>query len=519
MTVAAQGDSHAVEVVHFADPWCFWSWGLEPILRRLKEVYGDQIKVEYRMGGITDDIGQWRKDYDVAEDEALRTWVRDSASLTRVPTDPDFYLRTKVETTWPACVAVKAAQMQSEELAERFLRRLMETIQVEAKNGNREEVYRPIAEEVGLNTAALTRDIKAGKARELFEQDMKAMNVSFLTLILVNRRTRESKTVGEDFTARRYEQTVDELTGGELRKNRPADLLGYFERHSGNLISAKEIGEVFQTSEKDAERQLDSLAKDGFLRKQQYPFGALWIGVKSEGKTEALTVEQLNTSHITGTADLGAETDAGRIITDAVKNLYTQVATNPKKTYHFPLGRPAALFVGYKEEELKQIPESAVESFAGVGYPHASNAIRPGDTVLDIGSGSGTDILVASLRTGSHGKVIGLDFTDAMIEKARNNIRKMKSGNVKVVKGDATKIPLEDRSVDVVTSNGVLNLVPDKAKAFQEIHRVLKPGGRIQIADIVVQKDVQKACGLIPQLWADCIGGAAVEKDYLRLLQ
>src|SRR3990172_7445639 len=144
MTVAAQADSHAVDVVHFADPWCFWSWGLEPILRRLKEVYGDQIKVEYRMGGITDDIGQWRKDYDVAEDEALRTWVRDSASLPRVPTHPDFYLRTKVETTWPACVAVKAAQMQSEELAERFLRRLMETIQVEAKNGNREEVYRPI---------------------------------------------------------------------------------------------------------------------------------------------------------------------------------------------------------------------------------------------------------------------------------------------------------------------------------------------------------------------------------------
>lgn len=106
-----------------------------------------------------------------------------------------------------------------------------------------------------------------------------------------------------------------------------------------------------------------------------------------------------------------------------------------------------------------------------------------------------------------------------MIEKARANVDKMQAKNVKIIKGDATEMPFEDASIDVVTSNGVLNLVPDKKRAFQEIFRVLKPGGRIQIADIVVQSDVQKVCGLIPQLWADCIGGAAVESEYLKTIK
>lgn len=207
------------------------------------------------------------------------------------------------------------------------------------------------------------------------------------------------------------------------------------------------------------------------------------------------------------------------IITRAVTGLYTQVATNPTKPYHFPLGKKALLFVGYPQEELDSLPETALESFAGVGYPHMSDAIHTGDTVLDIGSGSGTDVLFASLRTGPEGRIFGLDITDAMIEKARANIDKMAAKNVKIIKGDATKMPLDDASIDVVTSNGVLNLVPDKKKAISEIFRVLKLGGRIQIADIVVQNDVQKVCGLIPQLWADCIGGAAVESEYLKTIK
>ncbi len=510
----------AVEIVHFADPWCWWSWGLESVLQRLKEVYGDQIKVTYRIAGFAQHIHEWRHDYDVVDDEALLAWVNNSVSLTKMPVDPEYILKTKVESTWPACLAVKAAELQGEELSDRFLRRLMETIQVEAKNGCKEEVYLPIAEEVGLNISQLKKDAKSKRVMELFEEDMKAMSVNFLTLVLVSKRNDRKKAVGEVFTSDPYERTVDELSGGALRKKTPTDILEFFERHRENIVPTKEIAEVFGISEKDAAKRLDILAKGNLLGRRTFGFGAVyWTAADGHERTDKLTMEQLNASHVTSSVKISSQTELHAVITNAVKGLYTEVAVNPNKTYHFPLGRKAALFVGYAKKEINQIPETAVESFAGVGYPHASNAIKPGDTVLDIGSGSGTDVLIASLRTGPKGKVIGLDFTDAMIEKARSNIAKMGAKNVKIVKGEATNVPLEDESVDVVTSNGVLNLVPDKKKAFREIYRVLKRGGRIQIADVVVEKDVQKACGLIPQLWADCIGGAAVEGEYLQLFK
>ncbi len=520
MPTKQQNGPAAVEVVHFADPWCWWSWGLEPIIRRLKEVYGDQIKVTYKTAGFGHHIHEWRQDYDVVEDQALLAWINHSISLTKMPFDPQYILKTKVESTWPACMAVKAAQLQSEELGNHFFRRMMETIQVGAKNGSEEEVYLRVAEEVGLDAAQLRKDAKSRKAVELFEEDMKAMNVSFLTLVIVNRRNGRSKAVGEVFTSHPYEEAVDELSGGALRKKAPTDILEYLERHRQDIVPAKEIAEIFGTSEQDAARRLDVLAKGNLLGRRTFGFGGgFWTAADGRGMADKMTVEQVNAAHVSSSIKITSETDMHDVITNAVKGLYTEVAVNPDKTYHFPLGRKAALFVGYPQGEIKRIPESAVESFAGVGYPHVSNAIKAGDTVLDVGSGSGTDVLVASLRTGPKGKVIGLDFTDAMIEKARTNIANMGAKNVKIVKGDATKIPLDDESVDVVSSNGVLNLVPEKKKAFQEIYRVLKPGGRIQIADIVVEKDVQKACGLIPQLWADCIGGAAVEEDYLKLIK
>ena len=124
-------DSNAeplVEVIHYADPWCWWSWGLEPVISRLKEVYGDQIKVLYKMGGVTDYINEWRSEYQVSEDEALRAWVSESSELTGMPADKDYYLKSKMKSTWPACIAFKAAQLQGEELAEKFLRRLTEVI-------------------------------------------------------------------------------------------------------------------------------------------------------------------------------------------------------------------------------------------------------------------------------------------------------------------------------------------------------------------------------------------------------
>src|SRR5207247_951650 len=129
------------------------------------------------------------------------------------------------------------------------------------------------------------------------------------------------------------------------------------------------------------------------------------------------------------------------------------------------------------------------------------------------------DGVFGSALRGPPSPVIGLDFTAAMMEEARTNIERMGLTHVTIVEGEATKIPLPDTGVDVVTSNGVLNLVPDKQAAFHEIFRVLRPGCLLQLADIVVQEDVGAVCGLNPQLWADCIGGAAVEADYLKTIR
>jgi ubiquinone/menaquinone biosynthesis C-methylase UbiE len=207
------------------------------------------------------------------------------------------------------------------------------------------------------------------------------------------------------------------------------------------------------------------------------------------------------------------------LIFKAVSEMYTDVASHPSRQFHFPTGRPACLFVGYPKEQLDAIPETAVESFAGVGYPFSVGAIKTGDRVLDIGSGSGTDVLIASALVGPRGKVYGLDMTEAMLSKARANAEKMGTTHVEFIKGNAEKIPLPDASVDVVTSNGVLNLVPDKPKTFSEIFRVLRPGGRIQIADIVLGKPIKAESRNNPQLWAECIVGAVLEEDYLELFR
>lgn len=207
--------------------------------------------------------------------------------------------------------------------------------------------------------------------------------------------------------------------------------------------------------------------------------------------------------------------DKRDIIFDAVRAMYTAVANRPEEEFHFPTGRRACEYVGYPAEELDRLPAAALESFAGVGYPFAAGVVEEGETILDVGSGSGTDLLLAAHLTGPTGRAIGLDMTAAMRQKCMENARAIGLENVEVVDGYAEEIPLPDDSVDVVTSNGVINLVPDKPAAIREIHRVLRPGGRVQIADIVVRDLPSEACRAEPQLWAECIVGATTEEEYL----
>jgi arsenite methyltransferase len=203
----------------------------------------------------------------------------------------------------------------------------------------------------------------------------------------------------------------------------------------------------------------------------------------------------------------------------AVRDMYTEVAAAPDQPFHFPVGRGACLKLGYPPELLDAVPAEALESFAGVGYPFRAQAIRPGDVVLDVGSGSGTDALVAARLTGPAGKVYGLDMTAAMARKLRRLASAAGIGHLAVIEGNAEAIPLADASVDVVTSNGVLNLVPDKRRAVAEIFRVLKPGGRMQLADIVIHRPVTPDCRADPKLWAECVVGATVDEDYLALFR
>ena len=203
----------------------------------------------------------------------------------------------------------------------------------------------------------------------------------------------------------------------------------------------------------------------------------------------------------------------------AVRDMYTAVAARPDQTFHFPTGRAACHALGYPPERLERHPQSAIESFAGVGYPFAADVIGKGDVVLDVGSGSGTDALICADLVGPEGRVLGLDMTASMRTKLQTAGAEAGVANIEILEGDAESIPLPDASVDVVTSNGVLNLVPDKARAIAEIYRVLKPGGRLQISDIALSRPVAERFRQDPELWAECVVGAVEEERYVTLLR
>ena len=187
-----------------------------------------------------------------------------------------------------------------------------------------------------------------------------------------------------------------------------------------------------------------------------------------------------------------------------VRAEYDRAAREPEGNFHFHRGpQYAARLLGYDAQELAMIPEDSTAAFAGVGNPHRIGPIEPGETVLDVGCGAGTDLLLAARRTGSTGRVIGVDMTPAMIERATRSA--LKAGlweYVEVRRGRAEELPIETESVDVAISNGVLNLSPDKLRAFSEIYRVLKPGGRLYLADVVVQRELSLAARSDVDLWA-----------------
>jgi len=172
------------------------------------------------------------------------------------------------------------------------------------------------------------------------------------------------------------------------------------------------------------------------------------------------------------------------VLRDQVREKYREVALDPHRTFHFHTGRPLAALLGYDDDVVASVPESAVESFAGVGNPFSLSALEPGAHVVDVGSGAGFDSFVAAAQVGTSGFVVGIDMTEEMLAKSRAGAASMQVANVEFREGLAEHLPVADGWADVVISNGVINLCADKRAVFEEIRRVLAPGGRLQFADI-----------------------------------
>ncbi len=201
-----------------------------------------------------------------------------------------------------------------------------------------------------------------------------------------------------------------------------------------------------------------------------------------------------------------------------VRDKYKDVATNPGGDFHFHTGRPLAELLGYDSAVVDALPDRAVESFAGVGNPHAVRPLPPGEHVVDLGSGGGFDCFVAALAIGADGAVIGVDMTLEMLAKATETAGQLGLANVEFRDGILEELPVEDGWADVVIANGVINLVADKAAVFAQAYRALKPGGHIQFADIANGKPLPERAVCNIDLWTGCVGGGKSVDDWCALL-
>jgi arsenite methyltransferase len=189
------------------------------------------------------------------------------------------------------------------------------------------------------------------------------------------------------------------------------------------------------------------------------------------------------------------------VLREEIRRTYTDVSTDQEQEFIFPTGRAWAQELGYPEPELSRVPDATVDSFAGVANHWLLGDIEPGSVVLDLGCGAGTDLLIAAQMVSPDGRVIGVDMTSAMLDRATASARAMALEDVELHESLIEALPLEDASVDVVISNGVIDLVPDKQAVFAEIDRVLRPGGRLQLADVIIHTEVSEDARARIDLW------------------
>jgi arsenite methyltransferase len=239
--------------------------------------------------------------------------------------------------------------------------------------------------------------------------------------------------------------------------------------------------------------------------------GGVRVAALASAATEAraATLPQLDATTLVDTERLEAE----------VKEMYGHVARGEEAQLHFEVGRGLAERLGYSREVLDAIPAEALASFAGVGHHLDLAALQPGDQVLDLGSGSGTDVFCAAVLVGASGKVVGVDITDEQLDKARRLRDRHGFAQAELVAAHIEELPFDDASFDVVLSNGVINLSPVKSRVFEEAARVLRPGGRLAIADIVSGRALKESTRRNVELWAACIAGAIPRRNYVEAVE
>jgi cyclopropane fatty-acyl-phospholipid synthase-like methyltransferase len=202
-----------------------------------------------------------------------------------------------------------------------------------------------------------------------------------------------------------------------------------------------------------------------------------------------------------------------------VKHMYQEVALEPDSEFHFETGRALAERLGYPSDDLDRIPAAAIESFAGVGHFLELASIAPGETVLDLGSGSGMDSFLAALAAGPDGRVVGVDMTDEQLAKAERLAAEAGVRNVEFRRGYVEEPPIDEQAFDCAISNGVINLSPDKPAVFAAVARALRPGGRLALADIVSTEQLPEGVTCDASLWAACIGGAMQRDRYREAIE
>jgi predicted DsbA family dithiol-disulfide isomerase len=264
-----------IQILHFADPWCFWSWGIEPLLQRLRAVYGHDLEVIYGMGGMADDFRDWQVTYGVDDDGTI-DWIRKAGSSTGNPCNPRYMVDAGLRSTTRSCRAVKAAERQDRHKAERYFRRLMERFQLEAEPDD-DATLLAAARDVGLDPEALVADLDTPAIADAFRDDkalMQRSRANFLSLVVtVGKRTVARSGL---FHAAPYEKLIAKFAP-DVPRRKPDDILAYLAGLSGHLVHTREVSEVFQIPDDDAEKRLRDLHAAGLVGKKSFDFADYWL--------------------------------------------------------------------------------------------------------------------------------------------------------------------------------------------------------------------------------------------------